>query len=67
MKMCICNFDGDKIILIEIRPLKLSHFMQLFTLLGIEVVKSTSPTVCNRSFSDLHTLCGCNVNVYVEC
>ena len=51
--MCMCNFDGDKIILIEIRPFKLSHFMQLLTLLGMGIVKSTSPPVFNRSFSDL--------------
>ena len=30
-----------------------SHSGQLFTLYGIEFVSSTSPTVFNRSFSDL--------------
>ena len=38
MKMCICSFDGDKLLLIKIRPFKLSHFEQLFKLFGMEVV-----------------------------
>ena len=36
--MCMYSSDGNKIILTDIRPFKLSHFGPFFILIGMEFV-----------------------------